>query len=110
MTATNDERRKAAAMLRDLAECDWSEANPYWYVMKAAFGDVERHDEAETFNRIADLIEPAPERTCSMDRIGGGMMLCTSCLAIVRMDCVRDCDIVIYASYCPNCGARVVEQ
>lgn len=57
---TDEERREAAALLREYANYDFGDSDPWQYAMKAAFGDVAPHGEAETFARLADLIEPEP--------------------------------------------------
>ena len=59
---------------------------------------------------LADLIEPEPERTCQ-DVEGGNFFRCSKC----------GCELMRFADgwkplymgevrYCPNCGARVVEE
>lgn len=59
---TNEERREVARKLRETSDeiCYWCDTNPYWYVMKCIYGDVELHDDNELFYRLADLIEPEP--------------------------------------------------
>ena len=60
--------------------------------------------------KLADLIEPEPERTCQ-DVEGGNFFRCSKC----------GCELMRFADgwkplymgevrYCPNCGARVVEE
>lgn len=51
--------------------------------------------------RIADLIEPAPERTCHM--IDNGAEFCCSV-------CDRRHDYDDEPQYCMGCGARVVSE
>lgn len=65
---TDEERREAAALLREYANYDFGDSDPWQYAMKAAFGDVAPHGEAETFARLADLIEPEPERVACVKR------------------------------------------
>lgn len=59
---TNEERREVARKLRETSDeiRYWLDTNPYWYVMKCVYGDVEIHDDNELFYRLADLIEPEP--------------------------------------------------
>ena len=61
---TNEERSEVARKLRETSDeiRYWCDINPYWYVMKCIYGDVEIHDDNELFYRLADLIEPEPER------------------------------------------------
>ena len=63
MTPTSDERREVAARLRVYShDFDFGDSDPFWYVSKAAFGDVDVHTYYSVFARLADLIEP-PEIT-----------------------------------------------
>lgn len=72
------------------------------------------YDYEELHNRLADLIEPEPERTCHMvwvsDRDG---YECTACGDVFTDDPDDDGRVSAYAastfSYCPHCGARVVD-
>lgn len=64
MVVSIDERREVAARLRKYIDFDFGDSNPYWYLMKAVYGDVAIHDDNELFDCLADLIEPEPERTC----------------------------------------------
>lgn len=59
-----DEHREVAARLRDYIDFDFGDSNPYWYVMKAIYGDVAIHGDNELFNRLADLIEPQQTHIC----------------------------------------------
>ncbi len=84
---TDEERREAAALLREYANYDFGDSDPWQYAMKAAFGDVAPHGEAETFARLADLIEPEPrseddaaceswiERTDSLEAVARDMLI-----------------------------------
>lgn len=52
--------------------------------------------------RLADLIEPAPERTCRLVEDGENRTACSECGASYL--CMSD------ASFCPDCGAKVVGE
>lgn len=55
----------------------------------------------ELFNRLADLIEPEPKRTCRVIECKGGRLECSECL---------DSDpCLVDALFCPCCGAEVVD-
>lgn len=117
---SDDERREVAARLRVYShDFDFGDSNPFWYVAKAAFGDVDLHTYYSVFARMADLIDPTCERVL-MDSAGrppfntGGIAL---------NDVVGGCSECGYPfgninaiignpfnapNYCPNCGARVV--
>lgn len=116
---TNEERREVAYNLRGNAQ-----AHPDMsLILNVAFSDdalrpddgsmeytVTSHDAAM---RLADLIEPEPERTCRMTQIGGDRVLagwweCSEC-GPVYPPC-KD-EIARWAlQRCPRCGARVVDE
>lgn len=125
MKPTDEERREVAAKLREMARQYGEE----WGVVRCSelpapvddamhVCDIDRAVYAsEIFNRLADLIEPGPERTCRMEvytdtiqafdhdeqvdlyECGG----CGSCLAFVGEE-------ESIPNYCPSCGAKVVDQ
>lgn len=112
---TNDERREIAARLRDMAPgSDWPK-----YVAEACGMDVSKMSNhfhtytAQLCQRLADLIEPEPERTCRMTKIGGDKVLagwwkCSEC-GPVYPPC-KD-EIAKWAlQKCPRCGAKVVSE
>jgi hypothetical protein len=126
---TNEERREVARKLRETSDeiRDWCDTNPYWYVMKCIYGDVEIHDDNELFYRLADLIEPEPEWMCHnlSEFQDCDCFTCSNCGESYEMrrleydideyctldDAIKaldydgcDCDV----RYCPNCGAEVV--
>ena len=113
---TNDERREVAARLRSvsgapewattaccIAECLGEHDYPLW------------NDSKPLFNRLADLIEPEPERTCRV-HIGegteSGWWVCGSCGdlfdTLSSLACKRGRNSM--PNYCPNCGAKVVGE
>ena len=96
--ATNDERRKVAARLR--------EPYPRFTNLVDAFGltaPVPIHD---LRYHLADLIEPE-ERTCRMKPTGDGSVVCSACRTEYTSRWLHDGEYV--ERYCPNCGARVEE-
>lgn len=106
--ATDDERREVAARLRDMAPgSDWPN-----YVAEACGMDVSKmSNNFHTFTeqlcrRIADLIEPEPERTCRDD--GVDAFRCTRCGAFAKREAVTDLCGPIPIRFCPNCGAKAV--
>lgn len=125
---TNDERREVAARLRELP-CIPSEL--YQWKGRELFLEPSRYDEAdyaqihrillgcfpadimhpcdyeELHARLADLIEPE-ERTCRVimkwDGLDGRDPVCSKCGAYFDDKKWRE------QKFCPNCGARVVQQ
>lgn len=118
---TDEERREVAARLREL-ERQYGEE---WGVVRCgelpAPVDDAMHacgiDRAvygsEIFNRLADLIEPEPERTCRMryDPVHCDYV-CTACGEWHNTGMYDACDaddmvLLRPYRYCPKCGARV---
>lgn len=114
---TNDERREVAARLRHIAE----HGAPEWATSACCIAECLGEDDYPLWNgseklfaRLADLIEPEPERTCRMELRKRG-----ATYDVFYFDC---CDEEYsenrtdqYASgisgrVCPYCGAKVVEQ
>lgn len=74
---------------------------------------IDLDDTSAEMLRLADLIEPEPERTCRMTKIGGDRVLagwweCSEC-GPVYPPC-KD-EIAEWAlRKCPHCGAKVVGE
>lgn len=106
---TDDERRNVAARLRELEH----HYNKNWGVVKCGELPAPVDDAmnvccidrlaygSEICKRLADLIEPVPERTCRM--IDNGAELCCS-------ECDWRHDYDDEPKFCAGCGAKVVEQ
>ena len=105
---TDDERRDAAARLRELDYSDLQESLICAYL--DALGIEGYADWVGIAHRLADLIEPEPERTCTMeyDAVHGDFV-CNRCGAWVRTDASRTLSGASM-KYCPYCGAKVVEK
>lgn len=105
---TNEERREAAAWIRNGAHD--IDINGY---IKLAINVVDRGDGAtwgQLALKLADLIEPEPERTCKRRNhdTDNYYMRCCSC-----SECNAGWFEDIYDkpfSYCPHCGAKVIEE
>lgn len=105
MTVTNEERRAVAKRLRGVEPVELDDGE------FVDCGEVEtelglRSDdgawyEADAVRRLADLIEPAPERTCAVEHWGGG---------VFYLSCGHDSTEHVKPDYCPTCGARVVDE
>lgn len=103
--ATNEERRKVAARLRTLASHAPADEEMVLDALDLYPGEFVEGFDPECVRRLADLIEPEPERTCrivreSVDR-GGDRMTDYSCGCFNTEGWNH--------SYCPSCGAKVVE-
>lgn len=100
MAPTSEERREVAARMRTYAhDFKFRGSNPFWYVVKALFGDVDAHDYNSVFARLADLIDP----TCHMGPAYAGGFVCDRCYTWLP-------GMKKMPLYCPHCGARVVSD
>lgn len=121
MTVSNDERRKIAERLRgiDTSEdpCNSAllfkgiaEAVGTWATWKGkpphALPTYEWHvaQNWKLLNRLANLIEPGPERTCRVEHIEYGELFGTRAYKLTCGDTVAGS----LSQYCPHCGAKVV--
>lgn len=100
---TNEERREVARKLRKQANKLGPNMDAHEFANYTA--DVLDVDENMTWYgmelRLADLIEPEPERTCEM--VDNGRELCCS-----ACDWRHDYDDE--PVYCSGCGAKVVSE
>ena len=97
---SDKERREVAARLRVYShDFDFDDSNQFWYVAKAAFGDVDVHTYYSVFALLADLIDP----TCNMEPECEGFR-CSACGTYHDMSGFEE----FPWPRCPECGARVV--
>lgn len=105
----DSERREVARRLRELKDPYWAGGNSSEASMDVMGVESYLRRNGLSSN-LADLIEPEPERTCQ-DVEGGNFFRCSKC----------GCELMRFADgwkplymgevrYCPNCGARVVEE
>ena len=106
---TNEERREVAARLRELDTSRWYDGMDEVYALEEACGcDVGQDwQDMELKDRLAELIEPEPERTCKLIPFiedDGSVFIenCSECDAAVLSRCEFN--------YCPNCGAKLVRE
>ena len=120
MTVTDDERREVAGHIRQI-DCSGFTAHSMddgdgrsllcAYIAEAAgVGHAPYYFDAKPLcDRLADLIEPGPERTCRMrdahwdDGRRTWGCICSECGAKYERKSGK------WMNYCPNCGAKVVE-
>lgn len=101
---SNEERREVAERLRVYShDFDFSDSDPFWYVSKAAFGDVDVHTYCSVFARLADLIDRPTTTRHGKFRTKYGRE--TPC-----------CEVCGYSigdmrwGYCPKCGAVIADD
>jgi len=111
MTVTNEKRREVARMLREHGL--FASLLPLDKYLAWIYDVLNCGRSVTSLTmRLADHIEPEPERTCHMrvlENASGNpkhflMYVCSECHGAV----VHDKYDPIY--YCPNCGAKVVEE
>lgn len=117
---TDEERREVAAKLRDIAV----RTNPSWPALMEALGCPGR---AVAVQYLADLIE-SEERTCRVvtdiravsQTQDMHFKSCSACGYVFGSEEYRQLlpglgemvtfDSVVIPNYCPNCGAKVVQE
>ena len=103
---TNDERREVAETLRRLTASEYDGEFFDCGEVEAALGLVTDDGswyEAAGVRRLADLIEPEPERTCRIYDTDHGFedsIRCDACQMTFRRPWQP-------FKFCPNCGAKV---
>lgn len=107
---SDDERREVAKNIRrgfDIC----SDTVGWFWLSGSLFGMSVLARSEETIrsgiNRIADLIEPEPERTCRVKPVGNSYM-CLACRALTDKGAVSGISSSFCVNYCPNCGAKIV--
>jgi hypothetical protein len=73
----------------------------------------EAEEKAAKWDALAQTTHACPcgaQRTCQLEPQKSGKRRCKRCGAFVSTDAVWDCFGAIAAKYCPNCGAKVVEE
>lgn len=95
---TDAERREVAAKLRDMA----CRTNPSWPALMEALGCPGR---AVAVQYLAELIEPKRERTCHNISTVPRKFTCSECHQSWRKANGNGA-----LAYCPNCGARVIQE
>lgn len=94
---SDKERREVAERLRVYShDFDFSDSDPFWYVSKAAFGDVDVHTYCSVFARLAGLIDrPIVARyfAATIENI----LHCGNCSHTITRS----------YRYCPQCGVEL---
>lgn len=103
---TNDERREVARRIRKKGSISYH-SDVYKLVMgkNVPLETSAREDDEALAERLADLIEPEPERTCNrVDiyslRVGASYKGCSKCHNPLN----------VLDRYCSRCGAKVVDE
>lgn len=116
---TNEERREVAERLRNMTCRDCRYAEQFYELLKETVMNVwDFHEFDDVADRLADLIEPEPERTCRIEYVyaeGSAWphAACSECGgSLSYYDTVNEYgeESMDPCPYCPNCGAKVVER
>lgn len=118
---TDEERREVARNIRDADLTKgasfyeevkgWDHVRATRFVLVSNLGSAIGIDKAifsidDLKIRLADLIEPEPERTCKNESKETEIIFsCSQCLA----DFINE-PLDGAWNYCPNCGAKVIEE
>ena len=104
---TNDERQEVAENLRIMTAygCRYAEQF-YELLQETVMRECDFHSFTDVADRLADLIEAEPERTCR--DLGGEYGTNYEAYDFGCSECGFGCDIP-QPNYCPHCGAKVVE-
>lgn len=111
---TNEERREVAERLRNLDAYEIRYAEQFYEELNdTVMNSWDFHSFQGLADRLADLIETAPERTCRMeyDHVHCDYV-CTACGEWHNTGMYDACDaddrvLLRPYRYCPKCGARV---
>lgn len=119
MKPTDEERREAAENLRTMCVCGCRYAEQFYELLKEKVMNAwDFHDFPDVAYRLADLIEPEPERTCRAevlrcredDGSQSACLVCSECGEKLRYreaaadDGEPDYELL---PCCAGCGARV---
>ena len=109
----NEERHDVAARLRVLASHVPADAELVLDALDLYEGEYIDGFDNRCVDRLADLIEPEPERTCTFSVYKTGdehLPTCSACgYEAAREECEDYVGVVYYEKrHCPNCGAKVV--
>ena len=120
---TNEERRDIAVKLRELAGRKWTDKFPHWedavleswHSIRQLLGANHINPDAdheEICNRLADLIELEPERTCRNLSGDDNIFYCSECWNETHGFMVdkfgRTVGFGKVVSGCPNCRRKVM--
>ena len=98
---SNEERHDVAARLRMLASHKAADEELVHDTLGLYRGEnIEGYDTYGVMH-LADLIDPEPERTCRYKHIEGTWY---------KTSCGERYDGVVPPNYCPNCGAKVIDD
>ena len=110
MKPTDEERRETAEKLRTMCMGGCRYAEQFYELLKEKVMNAwDFHDFPDVAERLADLIEPAPERTCRAEQDYEAMEDGIPDCRIWRCECGEKFPFWrgLEPNFCPNCGARV---
>lgn len=117
---TDDERREVARRMRSFVTDDSVYADVdacrVLHSIGLYYKDIDRiYFSGFDVARLADLIEPEPERTCRIIEDGCGLAHCSECgFEFDPYDCSgipeEGVPYEYDGRYCKNCGAKVVDE
>lgn len=109
---TNDERREVAEIMRYMARDTLSGYSFQRAVESVVFGQLGNKTWRQVLSRLADLIEPEPERTCRNLSKVDDVFVCSECQNETHGCMVDKFGFTVgfgkVVSSCPNCGRKVM--
>lgn len=105
---TNDDRREVAENLRNMCACGCRYKEEFYdLLVETVMRAWDFHEFSDVADRLAELIEPE-ERTCRVimkwDGLDGRDPVCSKCGTYFDDKKWRE------QNFCPNCGARVIQE
>lgn len=110
MKPTDEERREVAEKLRTMCMGGCRYAEQFYELLKEKVMNAwDFHEFEDVADRLADLIEPEPERTCRAEQDYEAMEDGIPDCRIWRCECGEKFPFWrgLEPNFCPNCGARV---
>lgn len=124
---TNDERREVAENLRNMCICGCIYKEEFYdLLVETVMRAWDFHEFSDVADRLAELIEPQ-ERTCRVvtdiralsQTQDKHVKSCSACgyvfgsekhCQLPGLDKMVAIDSVVIPNYCPNCGAKVIQE
>lgn len=116
-------RQEVAQKLRkvgEIADNEYDSSDEAFCVIDDIIGTDNSHYYKDSFDRLADLIDPTCTMSCGYDNCNDSTAMYLELIACSPEDTVACCchscgDVFRYErgivpNYCPNCGARVLQD
>ena len=115
-TISTEERREVARRLREHSGVRLFTGKDVERLIGIELSGFRPKDADNSYNRLADLIEPEPERTCRDNDHIQDVIKCSECgeITLNTLYRVESSDGITVKGhrprFCSNCGARVMDE